>query len=96
MAIIRAGDLADRVTYYRHDLAFEEDPSVASVDPHFHVTLINDANPLVQAVARGAQEQIATFLASDGATLIHPEPARLFEVPIVPPLPEGLNFILPR
>jgi len=50
---------------------------------------------LARLIARGAQEQIATFFASDGQEVIHPEPARFFEVPIVLPLPEGLNFIIP-
>jgi hypothetical protein len=44
-------------------------------------------------IALGAQEQIATFLASDGKTIVHPEPARFFEVPIKLPLPEDLNYI---
>jgi len=45
------------------------------------------------AIARGAQEQIAVFFESDGAVTLHPEPRRFFEVPIMQPLPEGLNFI---
>src|ERR1700687_2102057 len=44
-------------------------------------------------MARGAQEQIATFFASDGAEMIQPEPARFFEMPIAGALPEDLNFI---
>src|SRR4029450_1969379 len=39
------------------------------------------------------QDQIGVFLASDGAIVIHPEPAQFFEVPISSPLPEELNFI---
>ena len=39
-----------------------------------------------------AQEQIALFFASDGAEIIRPDP-RLFEEPIVLPLPEALSFI---
>ncbi len=57
------------------------------------MVLITNPNPLVDAIARGAQEQIAVFFASDGKEVIHPEPARLFEVPIAGPLPEALNFI---
>ncbi|HEU4925795.1 MAG TPA: hypothetical protein VFT24_02025, partial [Vicinamibacterales bacterium] len=34
----------------------------------------------------------ATFLATDGAVVIRPAPARYFEFPIVSPLPEDLNF----
>lgn len=31
--------------------------------------------------------------AAGGQTIIHPEPARFFKVPIQGPLPEELNFI---
>jgi hypothetical protein len=91
-AILRAGDLADRATFFRNDLAFAEDPTVPK-NPHTFLTRIADQNRLVDAIARGAQQQIATFFASDGKTIIHPEPARFFEVPIKGPLPEGLNYI---
>ena len=30
---------------------------------------------------------------SDGASVIHPEPARFFEVPVAGPLPEDLSFV---
>ena len=89
-ALVRAGDLADRATFYRNDLAFAENPRVPK-NPHAFAILIGF--PVSAEVARGAQEQIATFFASDGQKVIHPEPARFFEVPIVLPLPEGLNFI---
>jgi hypothetical protein len=94
-ALLRAGDLADRATLYRYDLAFAEDPTVPR-DPlaaHGFMTAIASPNKLVRAIARGAQEQIATFFASDGKEIIHPEPARFFETPIQGPLPEDLNFI---
>src|SRR5260370_31383116 len=93
-ALLRAGDLADRATYYRNDLAFAEDPAVPT-NPHTFANNILSPDPLVAAIARGAQEQIATFLASDGATIIHPEPRRFFQTPITLPLPEDLNFINP-
>jgi hypothetical protein len=32
-------------------------------------------------IARGAQEQVATFFETDGQVIIQPEPARFFEVP---------------
>lgn len=92
-AMLRAGDLADRATYFRNDLAYAEDPTVPK-NPHTFMTAgIASSNALVRAIARGAQEQIATFFASDGVTVIHPEPARFFETPIAGPLPEDLNFI---
>jgi len=90
VATLRAGDLADRATYYRHDLAYAEF-SMLPKSPHAFMTSIS--NPAWAAIALGAQEQIATFFASNGATIIHPEPARFFEVPIQGPLPEELNYI---
>jgi hypothetical protein len=92
-AVVRAGDLADRTTFYRNDLAFVEDPTIPK-NPHAILTFgIDYPNPLVMAVARGEQHQIAVFFASDGTEIIHPEPARFFEVPIQGRLPEDLNFI---
>jgi hypothetical protein len=91
-AILRAGDLANRTTFYRNDLAHAEDPTVPTLG-HTFMLIIANPNPLVAAIARGAQEQIATFFETDGQVVIHPEPARFFEVPIALPLPEDLNFI---
>lgn len=62
-------------------------------NPHGYANLVLGPNPLVAAIALGAQEQIAIFFASDGNEIIHPEPARFFEVPIEPPLPEVFGFI---
>jgi len=64
-------------------------------DPHGFVNMVTHMNPNVRAIARGYTNQIARFFASDGTDIVYPEPARFFEVPIVPPLPEGLNFIPP-
>jgi hypothetical protein len=91
-AMLRAGDLADRATYYRNDLAYAEDPYVPK-NPHTFMVVLPNQDPLVRAIALGAQEQIATFFASDGTEIIHPEPARFFETPIQGLLPEDLNFI---
>ena len=87
-AMLRAGDLADRATLYRHDLASAENPSLLKVGHPFAylVSAFGD-------ISRGAQEQIATFFESDGAIVIHPEPERFFEVPVTGPLPEDLSFI---
>jgi hypothetical protein len=90
-ALLRAGDLADRATFYRNDLAFGENPSVPK-NPHvFMINLFT--NPFVTAIALGAQAQIATFFVTDGQEVIHPEPSRFFETPIQGPLPEDLNYI---
>jgi dienelactone hydrolase len=91
-AMLRAGDLADRATYYRHDLAFAANPALPK-DPHgFQVLLF--FFPAMTDIGLGAQQQVAEFLASDGHLIIDPDGAGpLFEVPIVGPLPEELNFI---
>jgi hypothetical protein len=88
-AILRAGDLADRATYYRHDLASAANPALPK-DPHNLILSI--ATPATAAISLAAQRQIAVFFASDGWDVINPDDS-LFEVPIVPPLPEELSFI---
>ncbi|MFL6335684.1 MAG: Ig-like domain-containing protein [Pyrinomonadaceae bacterium] len=89
-AILRAGELADRAVLYRHDLAYAEAPGLPK-DPHMFT--VGTGNPAFRSIALEAQRQVAIFLASDGALVIHPEPARFFEAPISSPLPEGLNYI---
>ena len=49
--------------------------------------------PAFRDIALGAQAQIASFFASEGETIVHPEPAQFFEVPIQGPLPEELNYM---
>ena len=51
-ATIRAGHLADRATFYRHDLAFAEDPTMPP-DPHGFVAMVTHMNRNVRDVARG-------------------------------------------
>jgi hypothetical protein len=91
-AFLRAGGLADVATFYRHDLAYADDKSRLK-NPHTFVGLITTPN--MKAIALAAQQQIATFFASDGTEIIQPPgvPAKYFEVPIQGPLPEGLNYI---
>ena len=99
-ALARAGELADRVTFYRHDLTVAANvaafPTIAR-DPHIfltNITAIQSPVPDVRTAARQAQAQIATFFATDGAQIIDPDGAGvIFETPINPPLPEILNFI---
>lgn len=91
-AILRAGNLADRTVHYRHDLAFAEDPTIPK-NPHFLITAPIGPNALFRSIVQGVQRQIAAFFASDGTVVIHPEPARFFEVPVLGPLPEDLNYI---
>jgi Bacterial Ig-like domain len=90
--IVRAGDFADRVLYYRHDLNF----GLAGVpaDPHQYIT--GQQQPANYArVAIGAQNQIATLFETDGAIVTHPTPTELWEAPISSPLPVDTWF-LPR
>ena len=89
-AILRAGHLADRATYFRNDLAFALNPAIDK-NPHTFLTNIFGVGA---PYAVAAQRQIATFFASGGATTIDPDGAGpFFETPIAGPLPETLNFI---
>jgi hypothetical protein len=89
--LARAGGLADVTTFYRNDLAYAEDPTI-NKNPH-SMQLRWTMPGLSGEIARGSIEQTAIFLASGGQTIVHPEPARFFEVPIVPPLPEDFSYI---
>lgn len=91
-ALLRAGDLADRATFYRNDLAVAEERSVPR-NPHNYAYAVDSPNTFIRAIALGAQDQIAAFFESDGTVVTQPEPARLFEVPINGQLREELNFI---
>ena len=88
-AIIRAGDLQSRTTLYRHDLAFAVTPGLGK-NPHAFLTSIAGA---FAPFAVAAQTQMATFLASDGATTIDPDGAgTIFETP-TSIVPEDLAYI---
>src|ERR1051326_2804711 len=91
-ALIRSGDLKDRATFFRNDLAFALGVGFGK-NPHTFLTNIGGTVP-VATVAIGAQSQIGVFLATDGALTIDPDaPGPLFEVPIAGALPEDLGFI---
>jgi len=88
-AILRAGGLADRATLYRNDLAFAANPAI-SKNPHTFLTNLAGAGA---PFALAAQQQIATFFASDGATTIDPDGAGpIFETP-TSMVPEDLAYI---
>jgi hypothetical protein len=90
-AILRAGELADRATFFRNDLAFALNPAVGK-NPHTFLT--NIANPAGAPYAIAAQRQIAAFFASHGVTVVDPDGAGpFFETPVAGPLPEATNFI---
>jgi hypothetical protein len=89
-ALLRAGDLADRATYFRNDIA---GPGMTPLYPNPHTFLTGIGNPATAPAAFAAQRQIATFLASGGTITIDPDgPGPVFETPIAGPLPEGTNF----
>jgi hypothetical protein len=93
-AIIRAGSLQDRTTVFRNDLAFAADPTFPK-NPHTFLTRLPGlAPPGAAAVAIAAQDQIALFFSSDGATVIDPDGAGpLFETPLSVPPWEDLAYI---
>lgn len=99
-AVIRAGDLADVTTYFRFDLAYAQDATIPSRNPHIINYAINPANgPTVLAIATGMQEQVAMFFETDGSRIIHPTspaPGDFFEVPIKLPLPENIEYVTAR
>ncbi|MEZ5646906.1 MAG: hypothetical protein R3E94_04440 [Burkholderiaceae bacterium] len=90
-AIVRAGGLADRTTYYRHDLAYANDTTLPR-NPHTFLTNIALLPAIPYAI--GAQMQMAVFFASDGTLTFDPDAGGpFFEVPLSGALPEGLNFL---
>ena len=104
-AILRAGDLADRATFVRTNLVFPVNPrpfpNNIYLYPHAFLQIF--ADPALTAIALQAQQQIASFFALDGTNqnlnpfdgtqILDPDGASpVFEVPIVPPLPEALNY----
>jgi hypothetical protein len=92
-AIIRAGDLASQTTLFRTDLAFQANPAVGR-NPHGFLTNHLFPNPAMAPFTLAAQNQMATFFATDGATTIDPDgPGAIFETPMVGPPPEDLAFI---
>jgi len=104
-ALIRSGDLKDRATFFRNDIAFALNPQSATnpagfpKNPHTFLTNLafDPTKPTLifpVAVAVGAQTQIGVFFSTDGALTIDPDgPGPLFEVPIAGALPEDLGFI---
>jgi hypothetical protein len=88
-AILRAGDLASRATLYRHDLAFAANAAVGT-NPHAFLTGVAGAGA---GFAFAAQQQIATFFASDGALTVDPDAAGpFFETP-TSMVPEDLAYL---
>jgi hypothetical protein len=89
-AILRAGGLADRATLFRNDLAYAATAGAVGKNPHAFLTnIVGPGAPFAFA----AQQQIATFLASDGAAIVDPDgPGPFFETP-TSIVPEDLGYI---
>ena len=88
-AILRAGNLASRATLFRNDLAVAANPAVAH-NPHTFLTNVSGPGAVF---AFEAQQQIATFFASDGKTVIDPDGSgQFFETP-TSILPEDLDYL---
>ncbi len=91
-AIIRAGNLADRTTLFRNDIAFSLGLGFAK-NPHTFLTNFGPTLFVAQA-AVAAQVQIGVFFATGGALTIDPDGAGpLFETPMAGAPPEDLAFI---
>jgi virulence factor lipase-like protein len=92
-ALIRSGELTDRATFYRNDIAFPL--GLGLNNPHTFLT------SLPKPIAIEPQIQIGVFFATDGALTIDPDSVGLlppsvpplFETPIAGPLPEDLGFL---
>jgi hypothetical protein len=91
-ALIRAGGLTDRTTYFRTDLAVAANAAVPK-DPH--IFLGGLGMPAIAGFAKASLSQIAVFFASDGVTVTDPDGSgTLFETPIAGGvLPEVTNFL---
>jgi hypothetical protein len=89
-AILRAGNLASRATLFRNDLAFATVPGYTVKNPHTFLTNVSGAGA---PFAYAAQQQIATFLASDGTVTIDPDGSGpYFETP-TSMVPEDLAYL---
>jgi TRAP-type mannitol/chloroaromatic compound transport system substrate-binding protein len=86
--VIRAGNFASRTTLFRNDLAHAAFNT--GKNPHTFLTNVSGAGA---PFALEAQNQIATFFATDGALMIDPDGTNpYFETP-ASFLPEDLAFI---
>jgi hypothetical protein len=84
--------LADVATYYRHDLACADNPTLPT---NGHSFMPATSNAAWRKIAIWAQQQIAAFFLSGGTMVITPPPELkdYFEVPIKGALPEDFSYI---
>ena len=99
-AMLRAGNLADRSSFYRHDLAFADplrNPTGTELPVDAHPFLFfNLVAPTNFDISVMGIHQIVEFFASDGQEAIDPDgPGPLFETPIAGPLPEDCGYVVP-
>jgi hypothetical protein len=89
-AILRAGDLAGRATFFRNDIA---GPGGTPLFPNPQTFLTGIGSPATALVALQAQAQIAAFFSSNGTVTIDPDGSGpVFETPIQGPPPETTGF----
>lgn len=93
MAWVRAGGLEKNTTYCRVDLIYAKTPGLPLMNPHQTHLYIGSPLAILDVVARGLQEQVATFFASNGTTIVQAEPAEYFETPIKLPTAENIEYI---
>lgn len=89
--VVRGGALADRVSWFRHDLAFTNNNAVAR-NPHGY--LLDITNPAALPYALQAQRQIGAFLASGGTDFNDADgTGPYFENGVDPAVLDALNFL---
>jgi len=93
MALVRAGGLEKNTTYFRFDLMYEKTPGFPSRNSHQIHLGIGSTFAMVDVIARGMQEQVATFFASNGTRIVQAEPTEFFETPIKLPMAEHIEYI---
>src|SRR5262249_537280 len=86
ITLLRVGDLESQTVLYRHDAFW---PTAPSIFKNAHAFPQVGWRPIVIS----AQEQVATFLASNGTATIAPSPALYWQAPVSLPIPDELAFV---
>ncbi|RCW67373.1 hypothetical protein [Pseudorhodoferax soli] len=89
--VVRGGALGDRVSWFRHDLAFNNNNAVAR-NPHGY--MLDITNPAALPYALQAQRQIGAFLASGGTDFSDADgTGPYYENVVDPAVLDALNFL---
>jgi hypothetical protein len=90
ITLLRAGDLESQTVLYQHDLFWPTAPTIFKDAHAFPLAL-----PQVpwRPIVVSAQEQVATFLGSNGTTALPPSPALYWQAPVNLPIPDELAFV---